>query len=696
MHRLTSALGAIPGATRRARHPMPARRRAVSGLALAALLTTLVQIPAATSAQAVPSVVPTASSTPAGTVYTPVTPSRVLDPITLGARKTRTFTISGVPSGATAVQLNLTASAASKVTYVSACAAGTSTSTCSKTSALNPSPGVDTPAAVLVALGGSAKNAVTLYNNAGSVRLVADVQGYYVPESNTAGSTFVAVTPYRALSAASFGARSTRVLTISGAPAGATAVALNITASGATSTSYVSVCPTGTSLTTCKKSSVLNPKRGVDSPNLAIVKLGGSGTKQVSIYNNAGRVTLNADVQGFFVKASSAPAGASTLQPVTPQRVLSARAVGGKQSFTVTLPNVPTNATAVALNVTSTAASKVSFVSACPAGLSTSACVRSSTLNPRPKADTANNVLLKLGGSKGNQVTLYNNAGATSLIADVQGYFVDEDGTGSTTPAPTNPTGGTPTASNTGVPSGTSLSVHQGDLTITKDGTVIDSLDVRGFVTVEAANVTIRNTRIRGASASTPRALVMVNGSGYSATIVDSTLVAATASPWVNGVNGSNFTLTRVEIGNVIDQVHIYGNNVLVEDSWLHSNAHFTNDPVQGGGASHDDNIQIQKGSSITIRNNSISGSHNAAIMLTQDTGKVSDLTLDANTLDDGACTVNVKDSSTSPGSITLRDNTFGRTSQYAGCALKMPNTSYDLNLDGNVYTDGKSIAVTR
>src|SRR5690606_36358755 len=41
--------------------------------------------------------------------------------------------------------------------------------------------------------------------------------------------------------------------------------------------------------------------------------------------------------------------------------------------------------------------------------------------------------------------------------------------------------GGKPGAHNTGVPAGTDLTVHEGDLTITEDGTVVEGLDVRGF-----------------------------------------------------------------------------------------------------------------------------------------------------------------------------------------------------------------------
>jgi len=53
-----------------------------------------------------------------------------------------------------------------------------------------------------------------------------------------------------------------------------------------------------------------------------------------------------------------------------------------------------------------------------------------------------------------------------------------------------------PDASNTGVPAGTTLTRHTGDLAIRQDGTVIDGWDLAGSLDIYANNVTIRNTRI--------------------------------------------------------------------------------------------------------------------------------------------------------------------------------------------------------
>ena len=61
-----------------------------------------------------------------------------------------------------------------------------------------------------------------------------------------------------------------------------------------------------------------------------------------------------------------------------------------------------------------------------------------------------------------------------------------------------------PTASTTGVPAGTALKAYNtsgADLVITKDGTVLDGLDIYGDIKVRAKNVVIKNSRLHGGKA---------------------------------------------------------------------------------------------------------------------------------------------------------------------------------------------------
>ena len=68
-------------------------------------------------------------------------------------------------------------------------------------------------------------------------------------------------------------------------------------------------------------------------------------------------------------------------------------------------------------------------------------------------------------------------------------------------PAPSNPApapGEFPSAATTGVPEGTKLTVHEGDLTVSTAGAVIDGLEVRGLLIINAPDVVIKNSRIVG------------------------------------------------------------------------------------------------------------------------------------------------------------------------------------------------------
>ena len=254
-----------------------------------------------------------------------------------------------------------------------------------------------------------------------------------------------------------------------------------------------------------------------------------------------------------------------------------------------------------------------------------------------------------------------------------------------------------PDATNTGVRPGTQLTVRQGDLVITTPGTVIDGWDIRGYVEIKASGVIIRNSILRGGTPGTySRGLVTVGSSAYSVTIEDSELVPSISSPLNDGLRGMNITARRVNIHGVVDAVHIYGDNVSITDSWLHDNAWFAVDPNQGGKASHDDSVQIQIGKNITLAHNTITGASNAAIMLTQDRGLVSGLKITDNFLDNGACIVNIKNMATAPVGVVLHDNTFGRGATYRTCGMKVPNTSYVLDLENNLFTDGVVVGLTR
>ncbi|MCW4385454.1 right-handed parallel beta-helix repeat-containing protein [Salinibacterium sp. SYSU T00001] len=239
------------------------------------------------------------------------------------------------------------------------------------------------------------------------------------------------------------------------------------------------------------------------------------------------------------------------------------------------------------------------------------------------------------------------------------------------------------------------LMVHEGDLIIKQAGTIVDSLDIRGFVRVEAPNVTISNSIIRG-RATMEDAILLWAGSGKSAglEVIDTEIAPTHHSPRTHGVYGYDFTLTGVDIHHVIDAVHIFGDNVTITDSRLHDHLHYINDPTRGGRPSHDDGIQIQQGRNIRITDNELSDAYNAAIQITQDRGAVSSVTISGNRLSGGGCTVNVAEKDHGPvRGLTISDNAFG-TSRF-DCDILLPPTT-NAETAGNRSLGSDTVRVER
>jgi hypothetical protein len=259
-------------------------------------------------------------------------------------------------------------------------------------------------------------------------------------EAEVAPSGFVGVAPTRILdtrtapvpagwpSGQRLGANGSLELVVAGengVPVDATAVVLNVTSTQAESgLAYVAAWPTGQ---LPPPTSALNLQPGANVANSVTVSPGVGG--KVTLFTNAGATHLIVDVLGYYV-----PAGGHGFTSVTPTRVLdtrtgpvpSPRIVGQKLSGpgTVRLPvagvgEVPSDASSVVVNITTTQASSLSaFVTAWPAG---QARPDASNLNLQPAYNVSNLALVKVG--TGGAINLYTNVGSTHLIVDVVGYF---------------------------------------------------------------------------------------------------------------------------------------------------------------------------------------------------------------------------------------------------------------------------------
>jgi hypothetical protein len=247
--------------------------------------------------------------------------------------------------------------------------------------------------------------------------------------------------------------------------------------------------------------------------------------------------------------------------------------------------------------------------------------------------------------------------------------------------------GGRPSAGNTGVIAGTALTVLTGDQTLAADNAVVANADIRGYVRITGRNVTIRNSIVRGGAARCSAAVIQVEGS---ALIEDVEIAPASPNACLDGVWATATTLTRVNIHGTVDGVKA-GNDVVVQDSWIHDLAHYSAG-APGGGQTVNDAVDTRGKRRITLRHNVLHAgpSGNAAYQVTQEGGASGDLRVENNWLDGGLCILNFAHRGGGPTPLTgiaVVNNRFGRGSKFVCPILVSTQTTLSTN-SGNVWDD--------
>lgn len=241
------------------------------------------------------------------------------------------------------------------------------------------------------------------------------------------------------------------------------------------------------------------------------------------------------------------------------------------------------------------------------------------------------------------------------------------------------------------MPAGTALTVISGNQTYGTPGQVISGQDIHGFVKITAKNVTIKDSIIRGGPNPPCNSAVVSIADTASATLEDTEIYPSSPSPCLDGVWATNATLLRVNIHGSVDGIKA-DDNVTVQDSYIHDLSWFASDPNQGGGNTHNDDVQTFGGNvNITLNHNTMSpGNGNSAYQVTQDEGQVAtNLRVENNWLDGGGCTLNFshKGGPTPMTGIYVTGNRFGRDSRYNCPILLSTKTVLSAN-SGNVWDD--------
>ena len=258
-------------------------------------------------------------------------------------------------------------------------------------------------------------------------------------------------------------------------------------------------------------------------------------------------------------------------------------------------------------------------------------------------------------------------------------------------PATTPAAAGKPSAASTGVKAGSTLTRHDGDITITQDGTVLSNLDIHGFVTVRARNVTISNSIVRGGK-SKGHATGLITNYGFTGLqISDVRIVPEFPSVYFDGIKGSEFTARRVHISGGVDSVKIHGNNVTIEQSLLENTDSYASDPQQSGGPTHNDNVQILNGANLRLTGNTIRGARNFAILGAASKGNTN-LVLSGNWLDGGHCTVKLQVLNGYSETATVTGNKFGPHRKMSTCAFTSYPTVSLMHSSNTFELTGKAV----
>jgi DNA-binding beta-propeller fold protein YncE len=382
-----------------------------------------------------------------------------IGPLTQGAA--RAITVgggsSGVPStGVTAVVVNVTAIDPNAGTFLTLYP---DLGSKPRTSNLNPAAGTVVANLVEVAVGSDGK--IDIFNQAGTVNVALDVEGYVsAPGSGTAG-LYNPTAPMRICDTRTAGhgitanqcdtpaakpITPTSPLTFnvsgSGSPvptSGVSAVVFNLTAITPSATTVLTAYPGGSQRPTASN---VNLAAGAVVPNRVIVPVpAGCNAPNctVTIWNSVGSVNVAVDIDGWFTDSRGIQTTGALFSGVVPNRLCDTRsgnsndvgcakaAIPARGVLNINVAGIggipamggATQPLAVVINVTAVQATSATFVTVYPSDATS--VPNASDLNV-PAGHTVTNLVVVEVGSDGS-INLFNDLGSVYLVVDVLGYY---------------------------------------------------------------------------------------------------------------------------------------------------------------------------------------------------------------------------------------------------------------------------------
>ncbi len=592
------------------------------GVAAPARAVTAATIGASSDARASSlAVSPSAGAAPASpnlSNYVPLRPFRILDTrsgscvqcsgLALGPgakRKLQLIGVSGlnvgidpIPNDASAVVLNVTEVGATATSLLTVYPSG---GALPQASNLNFGPRTTIPNLVTVTVGQD--GAVVIYNAAGSVNVLADVEGYFEPEPPTdVTGEFHQIAPVRVCdtrhnsgtplcSAKGSVGQTPLILNVTGTgtnaipQTGAEAAVLNLTGLAGAKPTLLSIFPTSSNGTCAYNAShpppfsTLNLSASEVRANRVMVQLGpsapGGANTSICVYNAAGSTNVILDANGWFGSGTAQPG--SQFQAIAPTRICDTRAgsrlpcagktlgaqgidsvvVAGEAGLPTTVASSP--AVALIANLTAIAPTAATYLTLYPANQSGHSV---SDINVGAGQVVPNLAVVTVdtsGDARNGEVDLFNAAGKVNALIDVEGWFQltypsGISGTVSDTQTPAQPVTGA-TVTYTGIDgtlgSGAATTAAGGAYTMSSvpPGTYTLAATASGFTSPAPQTLTVAPDAVATANVSLT-ATSSIEGSVFDTQTPAQPVVGATVS--YAGTNGNTAagTMTTDSDGN--------------------------------------------------------------------------------------------------------------------------------------------------
>ncbi|HEY7565626.1 MAG TPA: S-layer homology domain-containing protein [Acidimicrobiia bacterium] len=232
-----------------------------------------------------------------------------------------------------------------------------------------------------------------------------------------------------------------------------------------------------------------------------------------------------------------------------------------------------------------------------------------------------------------------------------------------------------PTAATTGLTNAAILAQHDGDMTITEDGAIVENLEIHGTLTIQADNVIVRNVWIYTSGFWT------IYVSGGSAT-VENVEIGHPNYPGQRGIGGGRVTGRRLDIHHVEDGIKAGSNSTY---DWV-----YVHDLDSPNSSPHSDGVQFDGGQrNFTIRNSVLDArGGNAAAQIETSLGSIDNALLDNVYLNGGNYQVFHRNGGHgNPTNVTIRNSVFGPDYRYGRLSV-----DGQLTLSGNTNDDGDPV----